>query len=501
MTAIVRDTGGEGGQVDLPTSLHCAKAQLDHLELGCAALVCALMSVGLNYLLGRDLNWDYFNYHAYAAQLMVQDRLAQDFFAAGYQGYMNPLPFLPFALMNQAGWSALQIGSGLALIQSLDAFFVYLIAREFTSQSPAPRLSAAVVAFLGCATAIYASQLGSSFVDASTAVPVMAGLWLICRRQTVPNFCAAAALAGAAVALKLTNVPFAAATLLATAFCVEVRSTAGRAKALIQASAAMGIGFLLLYAWWGWKLQHLFGSPVFPLFNQIFRAPDFPAESMRLDRFVPQSLGALLSLPMRMAEQSSWIYTEVVAPDIRPAVLILLLLGVVLLRLRRSLPVFGALAPEPRLRVVGTYFLSALALWFATSANGRYALPLLFLLGPFCYVAATRLLGARVGLAACAIVVILQTAHAAIPGNPRWNPHPWSAEWLPASIPSVLRDKPALFVVVGLSSESYLAGYMNPQSSFINPIGLLSLRTNGPGWDRFEALRARYAGDTWVVFP
>jgi len=80
-------------------------------ELVRVALVAASCCVLLSLALGRDINWDYYNYHGYAALSVVQDRLGQDFWPAGVQGYLNPLPFLPFAWMQQAAWPSAVVAS------------------------------------------------------------------------------------------------------------------------------------------------------------------------------------------------------------------------------------------------------------------------------------------------------------------------------------------------------------------------------------------------------
>ena len=83
-----------------------ARAAPTRGELGVMLAACLLAGAACSLVLGRDLNWDYFNYHGYAALLLRQDRLGQDFFAAGYQGYMNPLAFAP--------WPGCSSGAGTA---------------------------------------------------------------------------------------------------------------------------------------------------------------------------------------------------------------------------------------------------------------------------------------------------------------------------------------------------------------------------------------------------
>lgn len=469
-------------------------------ELFLVLAAVIVIAVVLSWAMGRDLNWDYFNYHAYAAHQALGGG-QKDFFAAGYQGYLNPAPYLPFALMDASGWHSLAIGSVLAAFHALNVLFLYLIAREVTVGSARPRSASAAVTLLGAASAPFLCQVGSTFADVTTTVPVMAALWLSVARPGLRGGVLALGLAGAAVALKWTNAPYALALLVAQAAMLWGTDWLGRVRRGAALVAAMGLGFLAFYAAWGWRLWQEFGSPVFPLFNQIFRAPDASVEPIALDRFVPQSWGELLSLPWRMLALEGWVYTEPPSPDIRPvALLVLLALAVGAVTWRFGLPRQRQVkVGTPVSGVLNVFFVVALVAWLVTSANGRYAIPLLLLLGPLTYLAASTFVtegGARIVVL---LLALLQAAHVANAGNPRWAPQAWTSSWLPAEVPESVRSTPALYVLVGRSSESYLAAHAHPDAVFTNPIGLISIATNGPGWDRFVALRDGYAGRVRVV--
>ena len=93
-----------------------------------ALIVIASIVVVLK--VGRDTPWDFFSYHAYSAHLLFHDRLAQDYFAAGLQGYMNPIGFLPFALAQLVGLNSIGIGVVLAATHALNGIFLLLICRS-----------------------------------------------------------------------------------------------------------------------------------------------------------------------------------------------------------------------------------------------------------------------------------------------------------------------------------------------------------------------------------
>jgi hypothetical protein len=247
-----------------------------------------------------------------------------------------------------------------------------------------------------------------------------------------------------------------------------------------------------------------FGSPLFPLFNGLFRAPDFPTVSVSFDRFVPQTIGQALQLPFAMASHRSWVYSEGVNPDLRPATLVLLAGAALIATFWRMVHGGSAPAasqPDPvTVRFVVVFFGVSCLMWVATSTNGRYAIPLLLLLGPLVFLVARRVAGASAATVMSLALLVLQLYVVYDAGNPRWDRSDWTDRWLPAAVPESLRNSPHLYVATSTSSESYVAAHVHPDSVFTNPIGLISLPSDGPGWARFVALRDRYAGRTKVMF-
>jgi hypothetical protein len=99
------------------------------------------------------------------------------------------------------------------------------------------------------------------------------------------------------------------------------------------------------------------------------------------------------------------------------------------------------------------------------------------------------------------LLLAVQTFHMLSPGNPRWNPQHWSSTWFEETVPERLRDEPFLHLTLGSLSNSYLAAFMHPQSSFVNLIGQHSLAVDRPGGDRLRKLLAEHAGRTRVLAP
>lgn len=483
-------------------------AAISTVELVVAVLVAALGSVFATWAMGRDLNWDYINYHGYAAVSALQSRVGQDFFAAGYQGYLNPLPFLPLALMQAAGWHTLAISAVLAVIHSLNYFFLYLVAREVCATSPHSVRQAVVLSLLGASSLAALGQVGSTFADPLTTWPVLAAIWLLLRHPPGDIVSVLAMmLAGASTALKWTNAPYALAICLAVfALALPAGAVSALRRSVIAGLGGIA-GFCLLYSAWGIQLQAAYGSPVFPLFNGVFGAGDAEQHSVALDRFVPQSWQAVVTLPLRMMTHESWIYTEVVSPDLRPVLLLTLLvtgfLWTKVWQRQAARPIQEPHHEAVRRQhavLIWVFMAVSVVAWLKTSANGRYAVPILLLLGPAIYLAASQAFGTTAGRLVSLMALALQVFLVSLAPNPRWNPQPWSSEWLAVTDPPIeLTQRPALIVSVGQSSSSHMVSRVHPDSVFVNPIGLISIPTGGAGWSRFEALRQRYAADIWVL--
>src|SRR5437763_801891 len=174
------------------------------------AAACAVWTV----LAGKDVNWDLLNYHYYLPYEWLHDRLAQDYFAASGQSYLNPIGFLPFYAMLAAGWHSVVASMALAVVHSLNLALLYLIAwRLFGHRSPGERRSLSVLAAaVGGASAIFWATVGSSFLEPLLAVPMLAGVLLLIEPNRAHPL-VAGLLFGAASALKYSNAVFALAAL------------------------------------------------------------------------------------------------------------------------------------------------------------------------------------------------------------------------------------------------------------------------------------------------
>ncbi len=137
-------------------------------------LIAAVWTVGA----GKDLNWDLLHYHYYLAHALVEDRLAQDYFAASTQSYLNPVGYLPFYLMVSAGWHSVFVSVVMAALHALNLTLLFAIGRNLFAHRTEPQrnLLAALGAALGAASAAFWATVGTSFLDPLLVVPMLGAI-------------------------------------------------------------------------------------------------------------------------------------------------------------------------------------------------------------------------------------------------------------------------------------------------------------------------------------
>lgn len=454
------------------------------------------------FVAGKDVNFDLLNYHFYLPFNMLDGRLEREFMAANAQGYQNPLPYLPFYLMVINGWRSLLIASVLASVHSLAIVLAYLIGKETLGAHPRARSIAALGALLAFASPVFLVEAGTTFADVTSAVFVLAAVLFALRTGEQhrslwkPAFLAGLML-GIGSGLKLSNLVFGPACALLIAWRQGNLKSASQACFLFGLAAVLG--FLSAYGYWGWQLWREFGNPFFPLFNDIFLSPDFPAVGGTHERFTPHTLGDALLLPFRMLELRSWIYIESVAPDLRfaflTAVVFAALIVQVVRRFRGILSEKAQAAPH----ALAAFTIVAFGFWVFSSANGRYGIAVSIICGPaLAALTATSIKNSKVVLIALTSLLALQLFHVD-KGDRRWSVEKWTREWFDLEIPQHLTEQAFLYISVGGNTNSYVLPFLAPDSVFMNPVGLVSFEVDGPGGQRVKTLLERYKGRIRVI--
>jgi hypothetical protein len=390
---------------------------------------------------GEDINWDWRNYHEYSAFALLNGRFSEDVAPAGIQTFLNPLAYLP------AYWLRHTVGTpywGLMLgaLHGLNLALIYWLSRNVLGKAANGwTLAASVgIAAFGPMTL---SEVGTSFIDILTAMPVIAGLGFIlsARLEQRLHYVIAGLLIGGAVGLKLTNATFligAAASLIYAARPLAAIScfTLGSAIGAIATSGA-----------WDWMLWQQFGNPVFPFYNSIFRSPEAPLEAIADLRFMPRSLWEAFAYPFY------WVIgdhrsSEGPFRDPRFAIVFILFAANVAASLLYRTRVFTRRDKQFLL-----FFLVAYGAWLLTFSIHRYAVALELLTAPMIVLLLARLqhalqrkssraerLWSNVAAASAALAIVCWSQPA------DWVRRPWSDPYHPL-VPQALHV-PATFLLI-----------------------------------------------------
>ena len=460
---------------------------------GSAAAIAVLWTLHA----GKDLSWDLLHYHYYAAHAFQEGRLERDFFAASAQGYLNGVGYLPFYWMVSSGWHSVLVSAVLAAAHAGNIVLLYAIAHRLFAHHAARQrtLLSLLAAALGAASAVFWATVGTSYLDPLTTVPMLGGVLLLAAEvedRVASRAAWAGVLFGAAAALKYSNAMFALAAVV-----LAVSQPGARISFRLRALAAYcagGVAGLTLFG--GQTFVHLYreyGNPVFPLFNAWFRSPDFPPLSVSAERFAPKTVAEALTFPLRIVSPESMIYAEISAPDLRFAALAALAVAVVALALVRR----GGRAAPPAalasvdLRVLGFFALSYAA-WVASSANGRYGMLVVLLVGPLVARLADRVLPPVATHAALLVLLVAQATACVLISPPRWSLIDlWSDRWFPYQVADRGTREPALYLTVETQAMSVIVPFLHPDSSFVNVRGQHSLER---GAARLQSLLERHKG-------
>jgi len=437
-----------------------------------------LAGAAYTWFAGEDINWDWQNYHEYNAFALIHGRYDQDVAPAGIQTFLNPLAYLPAYLLRHHV-AAPSWGMMLGAIHGLNLALIYWISRLVLSNAAGGWTLAAsvVIAAFGPMTL---SEVGTSFADILTALPVIGGLGLVLsgNPEHRSRYAIAGLLLGAAVGLKLTNMVFFIAAGAALLYAPRP------AMALLYFAGGSAIGGLGTGGAWCWSLWDTFGNPVFPFFNTVFRSPEAPVAATADGRFMPLNLWDAAAYPFYwlIGDHRS---SEGPFRDPRFAILIVLFAATAGASLLRGKRVFTLRDKQFLL-----FFAVAYGMWLSAFSIHRYAIALELLAAPLIVLLACRLLRVLpfaslkmrevrwtnwvTGTAALAIALWSEPAD--------WLRRPWSEPYQPVVSGSLLNpatyfliQKPVGYIIplLPVGSRAYqLADILLP----IAPGGVLDRR-------------------------
>ena len=447
---------------------------LGPLAIGCLAL-----------LLGQDANWDLRNYHWYNAYAFVNGRWGKDLLPAQTPWFYNPTLDVPFYLL-ATHVPAMVAGFVLAVVQGLNFVLLFMLAYAgLVITNPRQKVVlCAVLAAMGVLGGGGIAQIGTTFYDNVTSLGLFLSAILVLRHyETLLQGAWGRAIgvailcglpAGMAMGLKLPCFTFCFGLCGAFLFLSE---TIQRRFVL---SFAFGVGILIGVAitlgHWAWFLQTHYGSPLFPYFNEVFKAPLAPLSSARDTQYIPRSWHDFLMFPFIFVD-SPFRTGEIPFRDLRIPILYVLLPCAIVARLvfGRSKLVHNAVAVPQVARYLLWCVVIAYFAWLVMFGIYRYAVPM-EMLAPLLIVFAVGYLPikplAQTLLVGFILVVIVATLQ---PGN--WGRRvTWSSHFVEAVVPELGDVSNTILLMAGFEPYSHLVTQLPPempvvriQSNFASP--------------------------------
>lgn len=450
------------------------------------AITAGAMIAGALYTLamGEDANWDWQNYHEYNVWAVITGRYDIDVIPAGFQTYFNPLVYFPVYWLRHL----LPPPAGLAImgaIHGLNLALVWWMTRVLLGNATtvAALAAAIVIAAFGPMTL---SEVGTSFSDILTALPIVAGFTLILSRADTDRvrILLAGLLIGAAVGLKLTNVVFALGAV--AAMLLTTRPLAG----LFYLALSGIIGSVATHGVWSLMLWRDLGNPIFPLFNGVFTSPELLPTNILDLQFMPRSLLDALAYPFfwLLGDHRS---SEYPFRDARFAIVMMLIPIAILTRIVRGVPIFTRRDAQ-----MFALFGVSYAAWLGLFSIQRYAVALELLCGPVIVLLIWRMLGAASSANLAAPIVAVAIALWSQPGD--WWRRPWSDPYRP--VISEQLKQPAIYLMLD-KPLAYVAALLPPQSRFYQLADIaLPILSGGTFDHRIRAgLAAPPAGGIWEM--
>lgn len=446
------------------------------------------------WFVGEDVNWDWQNYHEYNVWAVLTGRYGIDALPPGFQTYFNPTVYFPVYYLRHL----LPLPYGLMIIgavHGLNLLLIYFLIRVLLREAAtASAIGASIL--IGAAGPMTLSEVGTSFSDILTALPVLAGCILILTADgsRPGRYALAGLLIGAAVGLKLTNAVYA----LGAAAAVLAASRPLLATLCLGLGGAAGA--VITGGAWSVMLWREMGNPIFPLFNAVFQSPELMPMNIMDWQFLPKGLLDALAYPFYwlVGDNRS---SEYPFRDARFAVATLLLVA----GIGRSVVTRVAIVTQRDVQFL-LFFIVSYAAWLAVFSIQRYAVvlelfcaPLIVLLMARCFAGAPRSASAdslslRVNgaMAATALLIALWSQ----PGD--WFRRPWSNPFNPV-IPQELHQ-PADYLVID-KPLAYIAPRLPAQSRFFQIADIaLPIMPDGVFDRRIRAaLKSPMPGGTWEL--
>ena len=458
------------------------------------ALGAMLAGALYTWFVGEDVNWDWQNYHEYNVWAVLNGRYAIDALPAGFQTYFNPTVYFPIYYLRHL----LPLPYGLLImgaVHGLNLLLIYFLCRVLLREAVTTSAIGAsiLIAAVGPMTL---SEVGTSFSDILTALPILAGCILILSADGSRHgrYILAGLLLGAAVGLKLTNVVYA----LGAAAAVLVAARPLIATICLGLGGA--IGAVATGGAWSLMLWRELGNPIFPLFNAVFQSRELVPMNIMDWQFLPRGWLDALAYPFYwlVGDNRS---SEYPFRDARFAIAMVL----VLIGIGRSLVSNASIFTRRDIQFL-LFFGVSYAAWLGLFSIQRYAIVLELLCAPLIVLLISRCLAGLPGamshgassmrvntvMIATALFIALWSQ----PGD--WFHRPWSNPYNPAISKEL--EQPATYFVLD-KPLAYIAPLLPPQSRFYQIADIAMPITPDGEFDRRirAALKTPLPGGAWEL--
>lgn len=453
--------------------------------------------------LGKDMSWDFRNYHWYIPYAFLNGRMDIDISVAHQATFYNPFLDIPFYLLatNTYSWFALGV---LGAAQGANAVPLYLMSRSIL-RIDNRKLVSAVLTILCMTGGLTVSLSGTTYYDPVMSVFVLCALSLVIVKRDVLRdgtlrhgvliSALAGLLVGMPVGLKLPEAPFALG--LAAALALLPGDWKRRGSRVLAAGIGGLAGVLLFAGYWYVKMYHVTGNPLFPYFNQYFQSPLALTASYRDVRFLPHDFWHAFILPLLFS--IDWhVADDLPFQDIRVGMAYVLLIVTIPLWLIGRKSREPLMAPDAVKALFGFAVVSYIA-WISIFAIYRYIV-LLEILGPILIAGAVsmwpisaraRTVTAGVLLLFCAIAMRTGILTRAPLGDP----------YIQVTMPPILDPDHSMVLMTGNAPMGFLAPSVPQQVPIIRIDGWMIQPKDGSKLTAQARARVdAFRGDLYAIF-
>jgi hypothetical protein len=452
--------------------------------------------------LGKDMSWDFRNYHWYIPYAFLNGRMGFDVSVAHQATYYNPLLDVPYYVLGTHAPSWLALGT-LGAVQGANVVPLYLLAREIVT-GPERRLTAAIVTLFCMTGSLTVGIAGTTYYDNVLSLFVLSGLAAIVlnrdllRDGPLGKVALVAGLAGmavgSAVGLKLPQAPFAlgfAATLL-----ILPGDAKHRAVRLLAGGIGGILGAALFAGYWLFKMYHDTGNPLFPYFNQYFDSPLALHASYRDTRFIPHHFRKIALFPLLFS--LDWhVADDLPFQDVRVGLAYVLgIVSLPLLLLRRRAK--DAMVAGDAAAAILTFGAVSYIVWILMFGIYRYIL-VLEMVAPIFIVALVGLwpltrYARLMALGLIAVLVMVTTRYDFLDHAPLGDP------FIQADVPPIADPGKSMILMTGEAPMGYLVPSLPHQIPVLRIDGWMIQPQDGSRLTAETKARVKaFKGDLYVI--